>query len=117
DLRANITTLGLSYVAGIMPNTTVWALGTGPLPPKKWSGRGRPPSRDPRSANMVARSPAPICSKPSAVPENDGLGPDNRNRAKDGGEPAIEPNKQKTISIFEVRLFRCPPAKHIDLLP
>jgi SRSO17 transposase len=25
DLRANITTLGLWYVAGIMPNTTVWA--------------------------------------------------------------------------------------------
>ena len=24
DVRANITTLGLSYVAGIMPNTTVW---------------------------------------------------------------------------------------------
>ena len=31
------------YVAGIMPNTTVWAPGTGPLPPKKWSGQGRPP--------------------------------------------------------------------------
>ena len=39
DLRANITTLGLSYVAGIMPNTTVWAPGMAPLPPKKWSGR------------------------------------------------------------------------------
>src|SRR3989449_329555 len=34
DMRANITMLGLSYVAGIMPNTTVWAPGTGPLPPK-----------------------------------------------------------------------------------
>jgi SRSO17 transposase len=44
DVRANITTLGLSYVAGIMPNTTVWAPGTGPLPPKKWSGQGRPPT-------------------------------------------------------------------------
>jgi len=43
DLRANITTLGLSYVAGIMPNTTVWTPGAGPLPPKKWSGQGRPP--------------------------------------------------------------------------
>src|ERR1700747_2023023 len=43
DVRANITMLGLSYVAGIMPNTTVWAPGTGPLPPKKWSGQGRPP--------------------------------------------------------------------------
>ena len=26
-----------------MPQTLVWASGTGPLPPKKWSGRGRPP--------------------------------------------------------------------------
>src|SRR5438552_5726750 len=43
DLRANITALGLTYVAGILSNTTVWAPGTGPLPPKTWSGRGRPP--------------------------------------------------------------------------
>ena len=74
-------------------------------------------SRDLRSANTVARSPAPIRSKPSAVPANDRLRPDNRNRAKDGGEPVIQPNKQKTIGIVEVRSFRCPPAKHIDLLP
>jgi SRSO17 transposase len=45
DLRAEITKLGLSYVVGIQSNTTVWAPGTGPLPPKKWSGRGRPPKR------------------------------------------------------------------------
>ena len=25
------------------PNTTVWPSGTAPLPPKRWSGRGRPP--------------------------------------------------------------------------
>ena len=43
DLRTNITTLGLSYVAGTRPNTTVWPLGTAPLPPKRWSGHGRPP--------------------------------------------------------------------------
>ena len=73
--------------------------------------------RDLRSANRVARSPAPICSKPSAVPANDGLRPDNRNGAKDRGEPVIKPNKQKTIGIVEVRSLRCPPAKHIDLLP
>jgi SRSO17 transposase len=42
ELRADIAALGLSYVAGILSNTTVWALGTGPLPAKKWSGRGRP---------------------------------------------------------------------------
>ena len=43
DLRADITALGLTYVAGIQSNTTVWAPGSGPLPAKKWSGRGRPP--------------------------------------------------------------------------
>jgi SRSO17 transposase len=44
-LRAEITSLGLTYVGGILSNTTVWAPGTGPLPPKIWSGRGRPPKR------------------------------------------------------------------------
>ncbi len=43
DLRASITTLGLTYVAGIMPQTSVWAPGTRPLPAKAWSGQGRPP--------------------------------------------------------------------------
>ena len=42
ELRADIAALGVSYVAGILSNTTVWAPGTGPLPAKKWSGRGRP---------------------------------------------------------------------------
>jgi SRSO17 transposase len=50
DLRADITALGLTYVAGILSNTTVWAGGKGPLPPKKWSGRGRPPTRLRRDA-------------------------------------------------------------------
>jgi SRSO17 transposase len=45
DLRTGISTLGLSYVAGILPNTTVWTPGTGPLPPKRWSGRGQRPKR------------------------------------------------------------------------
>src|SRR6202522_1695801 len=43
DLRSNITALGLSYVAGIMPQTSVWTPGTAPRPPKKWSGYGRRP--------------------------------------------------------------------------
>jgi SRSO17 transposase len=43
ELRADIAALGLTYVAGILPNTTVWAPGTAPLRPKRWSGRGRPP--------------------------------------------------------------------------
>jgi SRSO17 transposase len=33
ELRADITGLGLTYVAGILSNTTVWPRGTGPLPP------------------------------------------------------------------------------------
>lgn len=43
DLRTSISALGLQYVAGILSNTTVWAPGTEPLPPKKWSGHGRLP--------------------------------------------------------------------------
>ena len=43
ELRADITALDLAYVAGILSNTTVWALGQRPLPAKKWLGRGRPP--------------------------------------------------------------------------
>ena len=43
ELRTSISALALRYVAGILPNTSVWASGTGPLPPKKWSGNGRPP--------------------------------------------------------------------------
>jgi SRSO17 transposase len=49
-LRAEITALGLPYVAGILSNTTVWASGRGALPPKRWSGRGRPPKRLRRDA-------------------------------------------------------------------
>ena len=43
NLRTSITALALTYVAGIAPNTTVWAFGTAPLSPKTWSGRGRRP--------------------------------------------------------------------------
>jgi SRSO17 transposase len=42
ELRTNITALDLMYVAGILPNTTVWEKGKEPLPPKQSSGRGRP---------------------------------------------------------------------------
>ena len=40
-----ITALGLPYVVGICPATTVWAPGVEPLPPKAWSGRGAKPKR------------------------------------------------------------------------
>src|SRR5271166_5895895 len=39
ELRSSISALGLTYVAGILPNTTVWTSDIAPLPPKKWSGK------------------------------------------------------------------------------
>jgi SRSO17 transposase len=39
-LREAIGALGLSYIAGILPQTLVWGPGTAPLPPQVWSGRG-----------------------------------------------------------------------------
>lgn len=50
-LRAALTALGLGYVAAILSDTTVWPEGTGPLPPKEWSGRGRKPVRLRRDEN------------------------------------------------------------------
>jgi SRSO17 transposase len=43
NLRTGISALALCYVAGILSQTCVWMPGTGPLPPKKWTGRGRQP--------------------------------------------------------------------------
>jgi SRSO17 transposase len=42
-LRDGVTALGLSYAAGIQPQTSVWRQGEGPLPPKPFGGKGRPP--------------------------------------------------------------------------
>ena len=49
-LRDAIDALGLTYIAGIQPQTSVWAPGTAPLPPQPWSGRGRPPKLTRRDA-------------------------------------------------------------------
>src|SRR3954471_24528637 len=45
EFREGVTAQGLPYVAGIQGSTTLWGPGTGPLPPKPRSGRGRPPKR------------------------------------------------------------------------
>jgi SRSO17 transposase len=50
ELRESIAALDLPYVAGIGPQTTVWAPGQEPLPAKRWSGRGRPPKLTRRDA-------------------------------------------------------------------
>jgi SRSO17 transposase len=44
-LRAAISELGLTYVAGILPTTMVWRPGEAPLRPASRAGRGRPGTR------------------------------------------------------------------------
>ena len=48
--REELTEMGFSYAVGIKPETTVWPPGKGPLPPKPYGGRGRPPKRVRRAA-------------------------------------------------------------------
>jgi SRSO17 transposase len=48
--RTGVSELGLAYAVGIQSSASVWRPGQGPLPPKPWSGQGRPPSRLRRDA-------------------------------------------------------------------
>src|SRR3954470_21944766 len=48
--RVGVAELGLPYVLGVRSGTSVWAPGTGPLPPAPWSGHGRRPTRLRRDA-------------------------------------------------------------------
>lgn len=43
--RDGIADLGLSYAVAVKGGTTVWPRGEGPLPPKAWKGKGRPPTK------------------------------------------------------------------------
>src|SRR3954451_3848952 len=43
DFRHALSKLGLVYVMGVQSSLGVWPPGHGPLPPKPWSGKGRPP--------------------------------------------------------------------------
>ena len=58
DFREGITQSGLPYVVGIQSSTSLWPPGMEPLPPKPWSGRGRPTSsirRDPEHQPISAK--------------------------------------------------------------
>jgi SRSO17 transposase len=61
--RTALTAMGVVYVVGIQSSARLWAPGTAPLPPRTWSGQGRPPTllrRDaqnkPASAKQLAMS-------------------------------------------------------------
>jgi len=60
--RAGVTGLGLAYAVGVQSTLSVWPPGREPLPPKAWSGRGRPPS-------LIGRSPhhQPVSAKTLAT--------------------------------------------------
>jgi SRSO17 transposase len=60
--RAGVTAMGLLYVAGVQSTLSVWPPDTEPLPPKPWTGRGRPPSRIRRDGHHP-----PVSAKKLAV--------------------------------------------------
>jgi SRSO17 transposase len=43
--RSGVTAMGLTYAVGVQSTLSVWPPDTEPLPPRPWSGQGRPPSR------------------------------------------------------------------------
>ena len=43
--RAGLAEMKLDYVVGVLSSLSVWRPGEGPLPPKPWSGKGRPTKR------------------------------------------------------------------------
>ena len=91
DLRTGVSALGLHYVAGILPNTSVWTSGTGPLPPKTWLGQGRPPKRTRRDdkastdfGQAVGSQPAKARLANDRVARRDGRAPGLALRARAG---------------------------------
>ena len=65
-LRTQISALALTYVAGILSSTTVWAPGSAPLPPKRWSGHGRRPTRPRRGKG---HKPVPVKELALSLPK------------------------------------------------
>ena len=64
--RSGVTASGLTYVVGVQSTLSVWPPGVEPLPPKPWSGRGRPPSRVRRDGE---HAPVPAKTLAMGLPE------------------------------------------------
>jgi SRSO17 transposase len=54
--REGLIALGVSYAVGIAAETSVWPPGTAPLPPRRWRGQGRPPTRHRRTRTHQPRT-------------------------------------------------------------
>jgi SRSO17 transposase len=65
--REGLTERKIPYVVGISSETTVWPPGLAPVPPKRRSRIGRPPSRMRRSAT---RQPAAVLALAKHAPKN-----------------------------------------------
>ena len=63
DFRTALSELALVYVLGVQSSLGVWPPGCGPLPPKPWSGKGRPPKLWRRDAEHQ-----PVTAKDLALP-------------------------------------------------
>lgn len=66
EFREALTQRSIPYGVGITAETTVWPPGTEPLPPKPWSGQGRPPSLMRRTAE---HSPITVLELAKQLPQ------------------------------------------------
>jgi SRSO17 transposase len=64
--RASVTAMGLPYAVGVQSTLSVWPPAKAPLPRKRWSGRGRPPSRLRRDAD---HAPVSVKKLATALPK------------------------------------------------
>ena len=57
--RTALTRMGLTYVVGIQSSAQLWPPGSGPLPPKAWSGQAPrlSPGYRPRGSADPSRTP------------------------------------------------------------
>ena len=63
--RCRLTQMGLPYIVGITSSVVVWPPGIEPLPPQRYSGRGRPPVMPRRTRD---RQPVSVKALAQALP-------------------------------------------------
>ena len=61
--RTALTRMGVTYVVGVQSSARLWPPGSGPRPPKAWSGQGRPPTLMRRDAQNQPQSAEQLPSR------------------------------------------------------